>query len=764
MAFDPDAYLAKKTSSFDPDAYLQKTSAPVPVARPGEEQEAMDAARENYYAEKPNGEWTQKTPTNRQPDLEVPIESREKVGKTETMALAAGRGLTADFLDEIGGAIGKAVLPKRVEPGELASPEMKEAFAAQPSNYDIVRDRLRVRDEQAQEDNPGLYVTTNSLGSVAPGAAAFKGAKPAFQAAAKGGLTGLASLKGLKAGGELAARGGSLGTAMGVGSSEANTVGGVVKDGLKSGAMGAGMSAVAPAAPLLTSLAAAGNQVPTFADDSASTADKYQAALNLIFSGAGGIAGKVSNSKNATADKAAVSRANSLDLAKRNADKAIYKSETALASNQTKQQDAKIAQIRDIEKRAKAELDNKRSSHVGELKRQVVEEGKKILASKKSASQKQSALQKLAEDLKLIDEAEATIDARASGKFAAESQAQQHRLTEAEAAFARQGQEFPQHLKERRAGLDKTYLSRTDEVVGKDAQTAANEYAAQLRAESATKKEALLRKIAAAAAEPEEAPPAQDPVSLVPQSRIREMMKALNLESDADVIDVNNPLTEFRLGNKQAEAYVAPAAKFDPSAGTNPGSPKAERRRNTPSKAGAKLRATEPQELDFFGDPVQKAESPLVGRTFETVPPSDKMKSLAGREFEIKRKLDGLKNDSSTEAIEALGQKQLTAELDAQRNGYKASNGAFDWARGLLNEKLDRVGPSKSALKNPTLAAAFYKQVEQKSRTNQNLAKMLPALQAAIAANDTGAIGDITEKLLGEEPLLANFFKGSGKP
>lgn len=186
----------------------------------------------------------QRTPTTAPEDLDAlwesakPLAQAKRVGEGRSFALGASQGGTFGFADELGGALAKLLLPKSsvkfgaaVQPSADDTPEVRAAKeaalaqqAAQPTNYELVRDRMRAELEQARQENPGL-VTAGEIGAgvllPVPGGAAAQGA-------------GLGARL-LRAAGQGAAQG----ALYGAGSSEAGSAGGVAGDALKGFGIGA---------------------------------------------------------------------------------------------------------------------------------------------------------------------------------------------------------------------------------------------------------------------------------------------------------------------------------------------------------------------------------------------------------------------------------------------------------------------------------------------------------------------------------------------
>jgi hypothetical protein len=199
--FDPDAYLASKRASapsaegFDPDAYLAK--------KKGE----------------------------------------EKMGAGKAGLLGIAQGGTFGFVDEIGGALGKMFVPESgVRLGSAAqfaeddTQEVADAkmdllrqSRAQPTAYELVRDRVRADQKKAQADQGAAYATGEVGAALASSVLMPAGV---LGAAGRGGTTAARF-------GKAARAGAGIGAAYGAGSSEADAVGGVALDTALGGTLGA---------------------------------------------------------------------------------------------------------------------------------------------------------------------------------------------------------------------------------------------------------------------------------------------------------------------------------------------------------------------------------------------------------------------------------------------------------------------------------------------------------------------------------------------
>lgn len=184
---------------------------------------------------------------------DVPAESggflEEAKKGARGLSVGTAQGATLGFFDELAGLAGKALLPKRIELGAAATPEMRAEQEAQPTNYQIVRDRVRGEVAKAQKESPKLFFTGEILGGAALPAGAAKGA-----------ATGARAL------GRAVAAGAGTGTAAGLGYSDADVTEGEVGEAATDAALGTGLGlaggavgyGVARAAPTLLRRAGAG--------------------------------------------------------------------------------------------------------------------------------------------------------------------------------------------------------------------------------------------------------------------------------------------------------------------------------------------------------------------------------------------------------------------------------------------------------------------------------------------------------------------------
>ena len=147
---------------------------------------------------------------------------QEKMSAGRAGVLGFAQGGSFGFADEIGGALGKLLLPEPVKVNTAAqagdSPEaleMKRRIAAEqaadPSTYQMTRDLVRGEAEQARRERPNEYMAGEVGGALAtavlPGGAVGTGAR----AATTGARIGRAALTGA-----------GIGSAYGLGSSKAD--------------------------------------------------------------------------------------------------------------------------------------------------------------------------------------------------------------------------------------------------------------------------------------------------------------------------------------------------------------------------------------------------------------------------------------------------------------------------------------------------------------------------------------------------------------
>lgn len=191
MAFDPDAYLAKKQqpsagSGFDPDAYLEK---------------------------------------KRQA-------SKESPSVAESAARGAAQGASFGFIDEVTG--GAQAFADDIKRGISAdAPVAKYDNFGRITNLDEInrggtyekrRDESRAAYKEAQKANPVAYGAGEIVGGVASGIAIPGGSANTLKSAMKTGA--------------------AFGAAQGAGSSEADSLGGVLRDSATGALVGAGGGAV----------------------------------------------------------------------------------------------------------------------------------------------------------------------------------------------------------------------------------------------------------------------------------------------------------------------------------------------------------------------------------------------------------------------------------------------------------------------------------------------------------------------------------------
>jgi len=159
-------------------------------------------------------------PPSIQPAPEPPQEAGPSAGRASVLGFASGG--TMGFVDELGGLIGRALIPEGVK----LTPEAKRLAAEkgielppEVSNYDLVRDAVRREAAEAKAAHPKSYLGGQLAGGVASAVVAPGGAAKTL--------------------GQVARTGAALGGVNAIGASEADTVGGVAKDA----AVGAGTGA-----------------------------------------------------------------------------------------------------------------------------------------------------------------------------------------------------------------------------------------------------------------------------------------------------------------------------------------------------------------------------------------------------------------------------------------------------------------------------------------------------------------------------------------
>lgn len=151
------------------------------------------------------------------------VQTKPQITQGESLARGAAQGASLGFADEISGGVEALWEKAKGNPTEFGK------------LYEIARNESRENFKKAQEANPGTYMAGEIGGGVAtafvPGVAAAKGAKLA----------------------NVAARAAGFGGAAGAGYSEADNVGGVLKDAATGAVLG---GALAGAAPLVGKVAA----------------------------------------------------------------------------------------------------------------------------------------------------------------------------------------------------------------------------------------------------------------------------------------------------------------------------------------------------------------------------------------------------------------------------------------------------------------------------------------------------------------------------
>jgi hypothetical protein len=153
-------------------------------------------------------------------------EPAERFNDLASGVVGVGRGATLDFLDEIGGAIGAARLPRQIELGEAAKESAEDSpgtkllkrrlareQADKPSNYALTRDLVRKDMAGREAEDPNATMGGQFVGAVfapIPGGSAVQGGKLGARL-----LTA-------------AGKGAGVGAAYGLGSSEADLTKGEV--------------------------------------------------------------------------------------------------------------------------------------------------------------------------------------------------------------------------------------------------------------------------------------------------------------------------------------------------------------------------------------------------------------------------------------------------------------------------------------------------------------------------------------------------------
>lgn len=167
--------------------------------------------------------------------LQLPVPDATRSG-----VLGFAQGGTGGFADEAGGLVGKAMLPEPMEAGPGAqpapddTPEVRAAkekllagMDARPSNYDLVRDRMREELQGAKQAHPTATRAGEIAGTLATSVMPVGGAAKGAQGVSK-----------LAKAGKVLAVGAGLGGLQGLGGSEAKDALGMAEDTAVGGAAG----------------------------------------------------------------------------------------------------------------------------------------------------------------------------------------------------------------------------------------------------------------------------------------------------------------------------------------------------------------------------------------------------------------------------------------------------------------------------------------------------------------------------------------------
>jgi hypothetical protein len=157
-----------------------------------------------------------------------PAEPRPKTSAGHAALIGFGQGATANFADEIGGLVGKALIPEGVHanldpqdgdsPQVLAAKERMRAEGPAKSSYELVRDGMREDAHRAAEDHSVVYTGANIGGEVTKDAVLSRLGVPVnspIYAGVSGALSGVGSADDATPGGSFG--GAAIGAAAGVG-------------------------------------------------------------------------------------------------------------------------------------------------------------------------------------------------------------------------------------------------------------------------------------------------------------------------------------------------------------------------------------------------------------------------------------------------------------------------------------------------------------------------------------------------------------------
>lgn len=111
---------------------------------------------------------------------DAPKQPPAKMSSGRAGVLGAARGATLDFVDEIGGALGQALIGGGVKLGPAAQPRPEDTSAmratklqvlgeeaARPSTYRLTRDLIRDESKQAEQEQGGAHLIGQLLGGAA---------------------------------------------------------------------------------------------------------------------------------------------------------------------------------------------------------------------------------------------------------------------------------------------------------------------------------------------------------------------------------------------------------------------------------------------------------------------------------------------------------------------------------------------------------------------------------------------------------------------
>lgn len=586
-------------------------------------------------------------------------------------------------------------------------------------DYNKALGEEKKRAARVAKEQPVASALGETTSNLALGAGVFSGAGEAVQTARgvkalADGTRAATALERAKALGELGLRGGLLSGAQGAATSKGDP--GSTAKASTIGALAGPLSVLFPG---VASAVGTGVGLYGALDGDLPEKDRIVSGIGGGASALATILSAANAIRNYGADKVKPKLSDALEAAKAGSRDKISAAERALAKNGTAQQDAKIQNIRDLEKRALAELkakdDAANASYQKRLKedpeyqsssepernnafrKRAVERGKEIRAEQASSAKRQKELDALNKQLEALAEEEAGVPGRVSQYRRGEFQHVGNRAATRDQyakMYPEEAASFPLSPEAQDAAkkVGVSYLRNSERQIV-DPDVSAAEYQQQLLGDIGKRRgdlQAALEALKAAPPEAQQSVAARvNPGRLVPAEELAALAEELGLQmpasKEADVFASRLPLTQKARSARMSRARTlaeelgldtSPSDDFEPTE-FMPESVRLPRRGKQPAPAPK----SDLEKLELGLGLEKETGDVAIGNNDGTNPVTEKRaKEAAQRRANFKRLIDG---NSDTE--ESLVGKTLTPEPPSSRQQ------ALSRERTSLQSKLDEL-------------------------------------------------------------------------